>query len=155
MCFHPDTKNTQWEDPRLQSPAITGPVSSFLLLLHLSRESLPHQCSYMETSSSSNTVVQSVTHYHQCQCVFAQQRFIALSPRLSLNMPTPLCYSVYHFRYWSPSLPTLFLKVTLCVVFYVSIRNGSIFCFSVKIITFSRCSLIRTLVLHKYYSISL
>lgn len=25
----PDTKNTQWEDPRLQSPAITGPVSSF------------------------------------------------------------------------------------------------------------------------------
>lgn len=24
-----DTKNTQWEDPRLQSPAITGPVSSF------------------------------------------------------------------------------------------------------------------------------
>uniref|UniRef100_A0A8C4HA18 HECT-type E3 ubiquitin transferase n=1 Tax=Dicentrarchus labrax TaxID=13489 RepID=A0A8C4HA18_DICLA len=24
--FHPDTKNTQWEDPRLQSPAITGPA---------------------------------------------------------------------------------------------------------------------------------
>uniref|UniRef100_A0AAQ5ZDW1 HECT-type E3 ubiquitin transferase n=1 Tax=Amphiprion ocellaris TaxID=80972 RepID=A0AAQ5ZDW1_AMPOC len=27
LCLcHPDTKNTQWEDPRLQSPAITGPA---------------------------------------------------------------------------------------------------------------------------------
>lgn len=27
MCHCTDTRNTQWEDPRLQSPAITGPVS--------------------------------------------------------------------------------------------------------------------------------
>lgn len=27
-----DSKITQWEDPRLQNPAITGPVSSLLFL---------------------------------------------------------------------------------------------------------------------------
>ena len=37
--FHPDTKTTQWEDPRLQSPAITGPVSRFLLQAHLLKTS--------------------------------------------------------------------------------------------------------------------
>lgn len=31
----PDTKNTQWEDPRLQSPAITGPVSSLCYFTYL------------------------------------------------------------------------------------------------------------------------
>lgn len=30
LCFCTDTRNTQWEDPRLQSPAITGPVSIWL-----------------------------------------------------------------------------------------------------------------------------
>lgn len=30
-----DSKITQWEDPRLQNPAITGPVSIFMFLLFI------------------------------------------------------------------------------------------------------------------------
>lgn len=66
----PDTKNTQWEDPRLQSPAITGPVSSFsdaTLVL------TPPGAVYLPPSPG----------------VSVRHGQTALSP--PLNMPTPLC----------------------------------------------------------------
>lgn len=92
--FNPDTKNTQWEDPRLQSPAITGPVSSFL---RQKPQDLPFTSWFY------------LWHAFISLGVFVQQRQITLS--LPLNIPTPLCYSVYHFRCCFPSWVTLLLRL--------------------------------------------
>lgn len=67
LClFHSDTKTTQWEDPRLQSPAITGPVSRFLFSTHfmefLLQQRLRSTQSYL-THSTLSFSIKEINHF--------------------------------------------------------------------------------------------
>lgn len=97
-CLFPDTKNTQWEDPRLQSPAITGPVSSFCYMeLWFSRPA-----AYLPPAPASRyDTVESL-----CRCLFTcQHLFVVVVVVVCMKIP---------LRMWLALSCSLCSGVTLC-----------------------------------------
>lgn len=126
FVFHPDTKNTQWEDPRLQSPAITGPVSSFLCSCSVAthRQQVLLSTLYRTLSSASVTLYNKDKSFCHCGCRLTCRHLHVI---LCTTSDTVLLHCQLHY-----------LSYTLCSIGgskqIIYINNSGIF---LRILSFS------------------